>query len=53
VREAVVSIGLSAAIGPAAALYAALLSRGTSVIVDFGVWMVLRPFRGIRVRKSD
>jgi hypothetical protein len=53
VREAVVSIGLSAAIGPAAALYAALLSRGTSVIVDFGVWMVFRPFRGIRVRKQE
>ena len=45
VREAVVSIALSAATSPAAALYAALLSRGTSVIVDFGVWMIFRPFR--------
>lgn len=50
VREAVVSIALSSAIGPAAALYAALLSRGTSVIVDFGVWMAFRPFRDIGVR---
>lgn len=45
VREAVVSTALSSAVGPAAALYAALLSRGTSVIVDFGVWMAFRPFR--------
>lgn len=45
VREAVVSIALSASVGPAAALYAALISRGTSVIVDFGVWMAFRPFR--------
>lgn len=44
VREAVVSIALSSAIGPAGALYAALLSRGTSVVVDFGVWLALRPF---------
>jgi hypothetical protein len=51
VREAVVSIALSSAIGPAAALYAALLSRGTSVIVDFGVWMAFRPFRDMGVRK--
>lgn len=51
VREAVVSIGLSAAVGPAAALYAALLSRGTSVLVDFGAWMLFRPFRGNGVRK--
>jgi uncharacterized membrane protein YbhN (UPF0104 family) len=52
VREAVLSIGLSGATGPAAALYAALLSRATSVIVDFGVWMAFRPFRagGIRNR---
>jgi hypothetical protein len=52
VREAVVSIGLSAAVGPAAALYAALLSRGTSVLVDFGVWMAFRPFRDNGVRKQ-
>ena len=52
VREAVVSIALSAATGPGPALYAALLSRGTSVIVDFGVWMLFRPFRGIGVRKA-
>ena len=52
VREAVVSIGLSAAVGPAAALYAALLSRGTSVLVDFGVWMLFRPFRDSGVRKA-
>jgi hypothetical protein len=51
VREAVLSIALSAATGPAAALYAALLSRGTSVIVDFGVWMAFRPFRDSGVRK--
>lgn len=51
VREAVVSIALSGAIGPAPALYAALLSRGTSVMVDFGVWMLFRPFRGSGVRK--
>lgn len=50
VREAVVSIALAGSVGPAAALYAALLSRGTSVIVDFGVWMALRPFRGGGVR---
>jgi hypothetical protein len=52
VREAVVSIALSAATSPAAALYAALLSRGTSVIVDFGVWMLLRPFRDSGARKA-
>jgi glycosyltransferase 2 family protein len=50
VREAVVSIALSASVGPAAALYAALISRGTSVIVDFGVWMAFRPFRDIGAR---
>lgn len=47
VREAVLSIALSAATGPAAALYAALLSRGTSVVVDFLTWMAFRPFRGV------
>ena len=51
VREAVLSIALSAATGPGPALYAALLSRGTSVVVDFGVWMLFRPFRGTGVRK--
>jgi hypothetical protein len=50
VREAVLSIALSAATGPAPALYAALLSRGTSVIVDFLVWVAFRPFRGKGVR---
>lgn len=53
VREAVVSIALSGPIGPAAALYAALLSRGTSVVVDFGVWMAFRPFRDIGVRSAS
>jgi hypothetical protein len=52
VREAVLSIALSAATGPGPALYAALLSRGTSVIVDFGVWMLFRPFRGSGVRTA-
>ena len=52
VREAVLSIALSAAVGPGPALYAALLSRGTSVLVDFGVWMAFRPFRGSAVRKA-
>lgn len=52
VREAVLSIALSAATGPAAALYAALLSRGTSVIVDFGVWMAFRPFRNVGARSE-
>lgn len=51
VREAVVSIALAGAIGPAAALYAALLSRGASVIADFGVWIAFRPFRDVGVRK--
>jgi hypothetical protein len=46
VREAVVSMALASAAGPAAALYAALLSRGTSVLADFGVWLAFRPFRG-------
>ncbi|HEY6079570.1 MAG TPA: hypothetical protein VIW29_12235, partial [Polyangiaceae bacterium] len=53
VREAVVSIALARTVGPAAALYAALLSRGTSVLVDFGTWMIFRPFRGIEVRTPD
>jgi glycosyltransferase 2 family protein len=53
VREAVVSIALSASVGPAAALYAALISRGTSVIVDFGVWMAFRPFRDKGVRTQS
>jgi glycosyltransferase 2 family protein len=44
VREAVLSIALAGSVGPAAALYAALLSRGTSVVVDLGVWALLRPF---------
>jgi glycosyltransferase 2 family protein len=52
VREAVLSIALSGATSPAAALYAALLSRGTSVIVDFGVWMAFRPFRDSGARKA-
>jgi glycosyltransferase 2 family protein len=50
VREAVVSIALAPATGAAPALYAALLSRGTSVIVDAGVWLALRPFRDKGVR---
>jgi hypothetical protein len=45
VREAVVSMALSASVGPAAALYAALLSRAASVLVDFGAWLATRPFR--------
>lgn len=53
VREAVVSIALAGSVGPAAALYAALLSRGTSVIVDFGVWIALRPFRATEVRNPS
>jgi hypothetical protein len=53
VREAVLSIALSAATGPGPALYAALLSRGTSVVVDFGVWMAFRPFRGSGLRKAS
>ncbi len=52
VREAVLSMALSAATGPAPALYAALLSRGTSVIVDFVVWVALRPLRDRGVRTS-
>lgn len=51
VREAVVSIALASAIGPAAALCAALLSRGASVIVDFALWIALRPFQGVGARK--
>ena len=50
VREAVLSIALSAAVGPGPALYAALLSRGTSVLVDLGMWLALRPFRDLGVR---
>ena len=53
VREAVVSIALSASVGPAAALYAALISRGTSVVVDFGVWMAFRPFRDRGAHPAD
>lgn len=52
IREAVLSIALSAATGPAPALYAALLSRGTSVIVDFLVWVAFRPFRDKGVRTA-
>jgi hypothetical protein len=51
VREAVVSIALASAIGPAAALYAALLSRAASVMVDFGLWIAFRPFRGTGARE--
>jgi hypothetical protein len=53
VREAVLSIGLSASVGPAAALYAALLSRITSVLVDVGMWLALRPFRGRAIRLDE
>jgi hypothetical protein len=50
VREAVLSIALATATGAAPALYAALLSRGTSLIVDALAWLALRPFRGKAVR---
>jgi glycosyltransferase 2 family protein len=55
VREAVVSIALAPATGAAPALYAALLSRGTSVLVDAGLWLASRPFRdkGVRTPPAD
>lgn len=53
VREAVLSVALAPSIGPAAALYAALLSRATSVAVDLGTWLALRPFRAKPIRKSS
>jgi glycosyltransferase 2 family protein len=52
VREAVLSIALAPATGAAPALYAALLSRGTSVIIDAAVWLALRPFRDKGVRAA-
>jgi hypothetical protein len=42
VREAFLSIGLAPAIGPAAALSAALVSRTASVLLDVGGWFLAR-----------
>jgi uncharacterized membrane protein YbhN (UPF0104 family) len=40
VREAIVSIGLAAQLGPAPALAAAVLSRGISLLADVLAWSV-------------
>ncbi len=46
VREAVISGGLLAAVGPAAGIIAALLSRMYSLGVDALTWLVARALRG-------
>ncbi|AUX47967.1 uncharacterized protein SOCE26_094930 [Sorangium cellulosum] len=42
VREALLSVGLAPAVGPAAALGAAVISRATSLAVDVGGWLLTR-----------
>lgn len=42
VREAVLSAGLVPAVGASGALSAALLSRGVTLLIDFGMWLVTR-----------
>ncbi|WP_437742325.1 lysylphosphatidylglycerol synthase domain-containing protein [Sorangium sp. So ce1504] len=42
VREALISVGLAPAVGPAAALGAALISRATSLAVDVGGLLIAR-----------
>ena len=43
-REAVLSVGLVATVGPAPALAAAIISRAASLIADVGSWLVTRPW---------
>jgi hypothetical protein len=42
VREAVLVIGLAPMVGAAPALTAAIAARGASLVVDVGVWLVVR-----------
>jgi hypothetical protein len=42
VREAVLSVGLAPAVGPASAVAAAAISRGASLVADLGSWLLLR-----------
>jgi hypothetical protein len=44
VREAVLAMGLSSALGPAQALSAAIASRGVSLVADVLAWLIVRPF---------
>ncbi|WP_437732954.1 lysylphosphatidylglycerol synthase domain-containing protein [Sorangium sp. So ce1335] len=46
VREALLSVGLAPAVGPAAALGAAVISRATSLAVDVGGWLAARLLTG-------
>jgi uncharacterized membrane protein YbhN (UPF0104 family) len=50
VREAVLAVGLVPAVGPAAALAAAILSRAASVFADLGSWLGAR---GLEHRRPD
>ena len=45
VREAVLSVGLVAALGPVAAVTAALISRVATLVADVGAWLLSRPLR--------
>jgi glycosyltransferase 2 family protein len=44
VREAVISVSLAPLAGPAPAVAAAIVSRATSMLVDFLAWVVARAF---------
>jgi hypothetical protein len=44
VREAIISIGLTSAVGPKAALAAALMTRVASLVADGGNWLATRHF---------
>jgi hypothetical protein len=44
VREAVLSIGLAATVGPAAAVAAAAVSRASSLLADFAAFALSRPW---------
>ncbi|WP_437957010.1 lysylphosphatidylglycerol synthase domain-containing protein [Sorangium sp. So ce119] len=52
VREALLSVGLAPAVGPAAALGAAVISRATSLAVDVGGWLAARLLSGRRGAES-
>lgn len=44
VREAMISMGLTGAVGPKAALAAALITRVASLVADLCSWLVTRPW---------
>jgi uncharacterized membrane protein YbhN (UPF0104 family) len=43
VREAALSIGLAASVGPAGAVVAAIVSRAGSLLIDVALWLLAKP----------